>query len=174
MFQHARRVTAPDGNVWMVSRRWLHRSPNRRGVFKRRRREGPEDQPSGLRRSQREGVIGSAFEIGLAHPVAFAILGGAFVASGLYFVVVPGVVLLADVILLLLIAGGASVLAVLGVRPWLVEAAFDGRGTWVWAVRGWQTSGRAIEDIVGALAGGAQPEHIPIGESRGPHRAPDD
>jgi hypothetical protein len=142
-------VTAPDGNVWLVRRRWLDGPlPNLRKWLRRDGRAG-------------DGVIEGLFS---APAVAdsWVTLGLAIAVLLIVFVLLPllGVALELIALIFVLLSGLVGRL-VFG-RPWTVEARLRGGDARVVAfqVKGWRRAGRAAADLATQIRATGQPEHF--------------
>lgn len=85
--------------------------------------------------------------------VVAAIVAIALLAGGALILVVPALVLTAEVILLGLLLVIGVVLRVTRRRPWTIEAtANDTRERRTWSVTGWRASGQVVEQVAADLA----------------------
>ena len=143
-------VVAPDGERWLVRRRWLDRPlPNLRRRFKASRREGVED-----------GLLSGLPDAGaadgwwaIAIPIALVLI---------VFVLLPLLgVALELIALVFLLCSGVVGRLFLG-RPWIVEAIpRGGKGRSVaFPVKGWRRSGEAAADLGRQIAATGEPEEF--------------
>jgi hypothetical protein len=121
-------VTAPDGDRWLVKRRWLDRPlPDLRRRLRPKRKEGLED-------AMVDGLFGVDFTEGRAAiAVAVALLLIVFVLLPLFGVA------LELIALIFILCSGVAGRVFLG-RPWTVEARLQGNGgrTVTFPVKGWR------------------------------------
>jgi hypothetical protein len=120
----AKRVVGPDGRVWHVRREWMKR-PRRRWRRRKRERERDfgapaEDVWAG---ADAVGTVGEFAELIPPIAIAIGIIGLALVA---WFVVLPALVLLFDVLFLVVTAAAGVIARVLFKRPWDVVAECEG------------------------------------------------
>lgn len=146
----ARRVLAPDGRQWKVTRGVLPWRPRWRG---KRRRGGSDDWLDLIFWTDLDEWPGLGVVLAVATAVVLLVL-----------FVIPAVILLVEVAVLVFVLAGAVVLSTLLGRPWVVEARTAGPPEEVrrWKVRGgWRRSQRVVADIAAALQAGAHPPQGP-------------
>lgn len=137
----AKRVTAPDGTVWRVGRRWL---PDKPVLWRRKRRDGDRggDWLTNL------GAEGAADAVGIALLVVAIVL----VFILLTTVVFPIIVLTVELLLVAVLLVGGIAARLVFRRPWTIRArAADGREL-TWRATGFRRSGRVRDDAAAALA----------------------
>ncbi len=157
-----RTVTAPDGRVWAVRRRWV---PHRDGVGWRarfaQRRERVEARRAGRSDESRWYDHLDAPDFGDSIAAAVAIIA---VLVLIVLTVLFGwtILLLGIDLLWLLLVGAAGLVGrvVLG-RPWRVEAATDGERR-DWFVQGFRSAGRARDEIARRVQHGLDPTQTPL------------
>jgi hypothetical protein len=147
---------APDGDRWLVRRRWLDRPlPDLRRRFRSRRDENLED-----------GVVeGLSFGDWADGWPAIAITVAILL---IVFVLLPLLgVALELIVLIFILCSGVVGRLFLG-RPWIVEAIpGDGKGQSVaFPVKGWRRSGKAAADLAQQIALTGRPEQFEVPESR--------
>jgi hypothetical protein len=142
-----RKVTAPDGRTWTLGRHWL---PARKRVGRVKLRDLGDLTPSSLDGADDVGVLG-AIVIAIVAVIALIVL-----ALVLFNVVAIAIELALLVILLLAGVFGRVVLR----RPWTVFAR-SGETLHTTQVKGWQASGRTIDELAQRIASGAQLEPAP-------------
>jgi hypothetical protein len=137
----AKRVTAPDGTVWQVGRRWLPEKPT---LWRPKRRHA--DDGGGWLSDVGIGDVDDAIAI------VIAVIGVIILFFLLTTVVFPIIVLGIEIVIVvvLLVAGLAGRLVFR--RPWTIRArAADGREL-TWRAAGFRRSGRVRDDAAAALA----------------------
>ena len=147
------RTVSPDGTAWVVRRRWLPGTSTDSITtrFGRRFRRVAE-------RSDGLDVDPGCGEV-LGEGIAAAIALIAIVLL-LVFVVIPLLVALAEVAILLLLAGAILVARVVLRRPWIVEAVDADGDAHRWDVVGWRASGAACTTVAQHLEAGLAPAAI--------------
>jgi hypothetical protein len=143
-------VTAPDGNVWMVRRRWLDRSlPDLKRRFQAGRDEDLEDQ-----------VLGNLPFFDWLEGWPVIVLTVAFVL--IVFVLLPLLGVALELIALIFVLGSGLVGRLVFGRPWTVEARSRGGDERVVAfqVKGWRRAGEAAEQLAREIAVTGSPEHF--------------
>lgn len=146
----AKRITAPDGTVWRVGRRWL---PDKPVLWRPRGRRGSDGAAGDLVPDVGIDSIDDAIAIVvavLAIVVLFIVL-----TTVVFPIVVFGVELL--LVAVLLIAGVAGRL--LFRRPWTIRARADNGRELTWRAVGFRRSGRVRDDAAVALALGHNDIH---------------
>jgi hypothetical protein len=149
-------VIAPDGDRWLIRRRWLDRPlPDLRRRFRSGREEGLED--------------------GVLEALPFADWADGWPAIALtvallltVFVLLPLLgVALELIVLIFLLCSGVVGRLFLG-RPWIVEAIpRDGkRQSVTFPIKGWRQSGKAATDLAQQIAVTGRPEQFEVPESR--------
>jgi len=148
------RVVSPDGSAWVVRRRWLPGTSTDSITtrFGRRFRRVAERSGDGLDVDPGCGEV-------LGEGIAAAIALIAIVLL-LVFVVIPLLVALAEVAILLLLAGAILIARVVLRRPWIVEAVEADGDAHRWDVVGWRASGAACTTVAQHLEAGLAPAAI--------------
>ncbi|HKZ15807.1 MAG TPA: hypothetical protein VJL81_18370 [Solirubrobacterales bacterium] len=146
-------VVAPEGDRWLVRRRWLDRPlPDLRKRFRQGRDEGLE-----------ENVVDGLFSVPDVTE-GWASIGLAVAILLIVFVLLPllGVALELIALIFILFSGLAG--KVFFGRPWIVEAVpKDGSGRSVrFPVKGWRRAGQAAVDLSRVIATTGSPEHFQI------------
>lgn len=189
-WRRASEVTAPDGRVWVVDRRWLPRAPRWRGWgFRHSRRAKqlaaaraeaeareeaaraatagevvkPEPEGKWRRRWRRAGDSFTIPDPPIDDPGCLLALLAVVVAAVLaWFVVLPLLFLFVDVAVVVLIALVGAATRVLFRRPWKIVAHTDGPppGSHAWGVIGFRASGAAPALIARELERGVAVERI--------------
>jgi hypothetical protein len=141
-------VTAPDGDVWLVRRRWLDRPmPDLRRRFRASRSEDLEDE-----------VLGNLPFLDWLDGWPVIALTAALVLT--VFVLLPllGVALELIAVISVLCSGVVGRL-VFG-RPWTVEAVRrdDRRRSVTFPVKGWGRAGEAARGLAQVIAATGRPE----------------
>jgi hypothetical protein len=158
----ARKVTTPDGIAWTIRRRWL---PHRKVRWRRLRVRGGGPAPANRANINNDhwyshvldfldipdfgdlGDVGTVIAV-----IVCAIIAGLL----LWFLVIPAVLAVLDLVLvLLLLVAGLFAHLVLG-RPWEVQASCSDRRV-VWLVTGWRRSQSKIIDVEDSLRAGTIP-----------------
>jgi hypothetical protein len=152
----AETVTAPDGRIWVVRRRWMPRLGHETlwGRFSRRIRKTFDR-------------AGDAVD---ADPGCLEVLGEGIVAAvviilvvlALIFVLIPLLVAIVDLVLLLLLALLSVLARILLRRPWIVEARADDGTAHRWNVTGWRASHERCIQIAQRLQAGIDPDPGPV------------
>jgi len=124
-------VTAPDGRVWRVRRRWFRRSR----------------EPAGADEAAAGSVLGD---------LTFGVFGEIFAVFAVALIFVGVILIFLSLVFLVLEAIVLALAALALGRPWTIEAVTDGPPPerMAWKVRGWRASRRAIEDVAAQLRGG--------------------
>lgn len=136
----------PDGRRWRVGRLWFTRRARWRSPLGPRR---VWDVADGLDVADLlTDIPGIGLAIGL-------FVGGVVIGALAIFFVLPALALLIELLIVLLIAGGALFSRVLLRRPWLVVGrAVDSDEVIVRRVVGFRASGRAADDLATRLSRG--------------------
>jgi hypothetical protein len=146
-----RRVSDPSGREWRIGIRWLPRRPTWVGLgFRRRRRHSP-------RTSKNRFWWADLLDIGDV-PAAIAVvvvLLAALVFA--WFVLVPILVLLLDVLLVAILVTGAVSVRVLFRRPWTVRATTDDSNL-QWGVAGYRAARRSVHETADLVQRGLVPD----------------
>jgi hypothetical protein len=150
-------VTAPDGRVWTVRRRWLPRYEGRGLKARWAQRPGRrrKDRPS-----DREGRWYDWIDVPFTEPgwlllVALAVL----LVLGLFFWGLPLLLALVDLLVIFVVVVAGVVGRVVFRRPWTVEAT-TGDQRLTRHVVGWRRAGDAVQELADELRhgrGGEQP-----------------
>lgn len=147
----AESVTAPDGRKWIVRRRWMPRLGHESlwTRFSRRLRQT-------LRRAEDGADLdpGCAAEIGEGIVAAVAVI---LFALALFYVVIPLLVAIFDLLILLVLALLGALARVLFRRPWTVEARADDGTTLTWRVIGWRATHERCVQAAQRLQAGIEP-----------------
>jgi hypothetical protein len=157
-------VTSPDGHHWRVGRRWLDRPlPNLRRRF-RTNREKVADEGAWF-----DGLMIPDFDVLDFDDSPATVIAIAIGALLLFLVLLPLIGIALELIVLLVLLWSGIVGRVLFGRPWIVVAANldDPRRSAAFAVKGWQRSGQAVEDLSRAIAVDGPPERLISGEPIG-------
>jgi hypothetical protein len=140
-----RLATAPNGREWLVYREWLHRPPRWRGWWPGRKRDRDAAKRGG---SWADGLDPGCMpdELGLL----MAIVAIAVVALLLWFLVLPALIFLADLLFLLIVAALAVAGRVLFRRPWTIvaESEQSPAARIEIPVVGWRASNTKLSEIV--------------------------
>jgi hypothetical protein len=143
-------VTAPDGNVWLVRRRWLDRSlPNLKRRFKEGRDKDLEDE-----------VLDNLPFFDWLDGWPGVVLSVAFIL--IVFVLLPLLGVTLELIALIFFLGSGLVGRFVFGRPWTVGARLRGGDERVVAfqVKGRRRAGRAATDLATQVRATGQPEHF--------------
>jgi hypothetical protein len=139
----AEQVVTPDGQTWVVRRRWDPKK-RRHGPRLRRQRSWFSTNERRTTRTDEDDkrlrgldVADGCFDL---DGLVVVILVAAAVIL-LWFVIIPVLVLLGELVLLLAVVVGAIVGRVLFRRPWVIEAAGPMDEVHHWEVVGWRASG---------------------------------
>jgi hypothetical protein len=144
-------VTSPDGRRWRVRRRWLERPfPSLRRLWRKNRNEASD-----------------AWDLGWGLETAGGI---GFIVLAVVAVVVVCVLLLSlalDLLLIALVVGSGLFGRVVLRRPWVIEAVDVGEPEErvAFAVTGWRDSGRALDELRGAIASTGPPQRLSLGRA---------
>jgi hypothetical protein len=141
-------VEAPDGNVWLVRRRWLDRSlPNLKRRFQAGRDKDLEDQ-----------VLGNLPFFDWLDGWPGIVLSIAFIL--IVFVLLPLLGIALELIALIFFLGSGVVGRFVFRRPWTVEARLRGGEDRVVAfqVKGWRRAGQAAADLAIQIRATGRPE----------------
>lgn len=97
----------------------------------------------------------------LAKMLLYLVIAAAIVAAALLtvFVLIPGLIFLAEYLLFWLLVGGWILYNTLTGRPWVVKATRDRyeRADYAWRIKGWRNSQALIDDIADDLRRGEAP-----------------
>jgi hypothetical protein len=139
------RVTDPSGRQWVVRRRLIARSPRLGKVTP----DGSDWPAAATVGGMSSGGLGS-FLVGLV-AVVVVVVAGAFLLSGLLFLI--------QIVVLLLFLPVSLLLRVLHLQPWVVRASTTSgpRVRHRESVVGWRESGERMREIALRLASGAAP-----------------
>jgi hypothetical protein len=147
---------APNGDRWVVRRRWLDRPlPDLRRRFRAGRNEELEDDVLG-------GLPGADWADGwpaIALTVAIILI---------VFVLLPVLGVALEVIALIFVLFSGVVGRLLLGRPWTVEARPDGGdGKKVEIpVKGWRRAGRVIAELTDEIRAGGDPQRFEVREQQ--------
>jgi hypothetical protein len=152
----AKRVVGPDGRAWEVTRHWMKRPHER---WRRRKRERQRKEASADDLLDGADALGTAAEfVEFIPPIAIAIgvIGLALVA---WFVVLPALVLLFDVLFLVVTAALGVAARVLFRRPWDVVAQTYGPPAQEieFAVVGFRKAGAKVAELAYDIESGREP-----------------
>jgi hypothetical protein len=147
---HSPIVTSPGGDRWQVRRRWLDRP-----VPKIRRSLGETNDSWAL-----EGGL-EAFLAGVGESIPVAI-GAAIAVALLVFFLLPLIGVALELTILIALLSSGIVGRVLLRRPWTIEAInLDApQQSTTFAVKGWQGSRRAIDELTKTIAVSGLPQRI--------------
>lgn len=146
-----RRVRDPRGREWRIGIRWLPRRPRWLGWgFRRRRRRSAPDSAGNRFWLTELPDVGDGLT---ALAVVIVVVAALAIA---WFLVLPIVLLVVDVLVVAFLAAGAVCLRVLFRRPWTIEATTvdtDLR----WGVVGYRAARRAVAESADMVQRGLVP-----------------
>jgi hypothetical protein len=141
-------LTSPDGDQWQVRRRWLDRP-----VPRIRRSLGKVNDEVALESGLEASSVGDSIPLAVGIAVAVALL---------VFILLPLIGVALEIVLLLMLLSSGIVGRVLLRRPWTIEAInlVHPQRSAAFAVKGWQRSTRAIDELVKTIPASGLPQHI--------------
>ena len=144
-------ATAPDGRDYQVSVEWFAHGRQWLRRFRERRRKDDGLDPSGML-----DLAGAADDL-IAGIAIF--IGVIVVGLLLWFLVIPAVFLLLDIVLIVVLVVGGAAFKIVFRRPWTVAVRADGYDEVLakGGVLGWRAAGNARETIAQTIRAGIDP-----------------
>lgn len=145
-------ISSPDGERWLVRRRWSNRPvPN---IWRRMERNADELEETG--------VTPRFSELGWAAGEGSQGMMFAFAAIVLFVILIPVLGVALELIVLFAVIWSGLVGRLLLGHPWVVEARNldDGERSAAYAVKGFRNAGHAVRELSAAVAASGPPERL--------------
>lgn len=147
-------VVDPQGNEWVVRRRWIHRRLRWRGKGRR-----------SLDLIDGADLVGAGADLPVVGVILLVVALVLFAVAAV-LLIVPALIFLVELLIIVVIVGLGLMGRLLLGRPWTVEARrSEPRQAFEWKVTGW----RASSDLVQTVADQLRATGLPTGGTVGTH-----